>query len=165
MVWGDNSLKAGRPGEIQSSRLYMNLCKRGLTFISSKYLSAPKILKSTVNRDLKDLEILNDGGFEAYAVKDKTAFKGLGEKKELILIPEGRDTEEMYLSGFENDLPEEEQVIMIKGIKALENAYMTRPGYAIKFAQLSPSIQKKDLELKSAAKIFFAGRITGIDFL
>jgi tRNA uridine 5-carboxymethylaminomethyl modification enzyme len=163
MYWGENIIKAGRPGEIFSSKLYKNLVGRGLKFKTGKLFSAPKILRNTINRNADNIQINKSGKAYLYAVSDISEIDQGWKGKKLFLIPEGMETEEMYVYGFENDLAEVDQIEMLENIKGLEKIYMTRPGYRIEYRCLSPNEIKKDMESKTTKKLFFAGKITGID--
>jgi tRNA uridine 5-carboxymethylaminomethyl modification enzyme len=161
--WGENIIKAGRPGEIYSSRLYKNLVGRGLKFGTGKLFSAPKILGNTVTKKAKNIKTYKGGKTDLYSVS------GIGETgpgkevKRLYLLPEGLETQEMYVYGFENDASEEEQLKKLLNIKGFEKIYMTRPGYRIEYGCLKTGEIGKDLKAKNARGLFFAGRITGSD--
>src|SRR5699024_1863695 len=57
------------------------------------------------------------------------------------LVPEGRQTEEVYIEGLSTSLPENIQEDMLKSIPGLVNAEMMRAGYAIEY----DAIQSTDL--------------------
>lgn len=163
MCWGDNKIKAGRPGEIYSSRLYKSLIKRGLKFREGTLFSAPKILGNTIDSSPENIQIYKGGRAGIYSVSGigKNVFGKTG--KRLYLMPEGLETNEMYVYGFENDISEKEQINRLLNIKGLENIYMTRPGYRIEYGCLEADETGRELEAKEYAGLFFAGRITGTD--
>ena len=49
----------------------------------------------------------------------------------------------------------------MRSIKGLENAHITRPGYAIEYDYFDPRGLKSSLETKAIAGLFFAGQING----
>jgi tRNA uridine 5-carboxymethylaminomethyl modification enzyme len=53
------------------------------------------------------------------------------------------------------------QVDLVRSIKGLENAHITRPGYAIEYDYFDPRGLKSSLETKSVEGLFFAGQING----
>jgi tRNA uridine 5-carboxymethylaminomethyl modification enzyme len=53
------------------------------------------------------------------------------------------------------------QVDLVRSIKGLENAHITRPGYAIEYDYFDPRGLKSSLETKSGEGVFFAGQING----
>ena len=52
---------------------------------------------------------------------------------QIILEPEGLDTEEIYASGTGNSLPYEVQLKLVRSIAGLEEAQVMRPAYAIEY--------------------------------
>ena len=53
------------------------------------------------------------------------------------------------------------QVKLVRTIKGLEKAHITRPGYAIEYDYFDPRELKSSLETKSIEGLFFAGQING----
>ena len=84
------------------------------------------------------------------------------KKRHLVFIqPEGVDTSEMYLHGLSTTFSEEIQMEMLKRIRGLENAVITRPGYGVEYDYLLPNQIKSNLESIEKEGIFFAGQING----
>ncbi len=82
-------------------------------------------------------------------------------RHQIFLEPEGNGTNEIYPNGFSTSLPEEIQVAAIRTIIGLENARITRPGYAVEYDYL-PSYQiKASLETRRISHLFLAGQING----
>ena len=80
---------------------------------------------------------------------------------QLFLEPEGVDSIEYYLNGFSTSLPFENQVKAIRFIPGLENATITRPGYAIEYDFFDPTQLEHSLESKLISNLFLAGQING----
>ena len=51
----------------------------------------------------------------------------------LFLEPEGFDTEEYYIQGFSTSMPEDVQRALVASVPGLENAPLTRAGYAVEY--------------------------------
>jgi tRNA uridine 5-carboxymethylaminomethyl modification enzyme len=83
------------------------------------------------------------------------------ERHQIILEPEGIDTEEIYASGLGNSLPIEVQMEVVRSIEGLECAEIMRPAYAIEYDYANPTQLKNTLESKHVAGLFLAGQING----
>ena len=80
---------------------------------------------------------------------------------QLYLEPEGKNTHEYYLNGFATSLPEDIQFQAIRTISGLEQAEITRLGYAIEYDFFPPSQLYPTLETKPLENLYFAGQING----
>ena len=83
------------------------------------------------------------------------------EHHQIILEPEGLDTEEIYVSGTGNSLPYEVQIDLVRSVPGLEEARIMRPAYAIEYDFVYPTQLKPTLETKLVEGLFFAGQING----
>jgi tRNA uridine 5-carboxymethylaminomethyl modification enzyme len=83
------------------------------------------------------------------------------DRHQIILEPEGVDTEEIYASGLRNSLPLEIQVELVRSVEGLESAEIMRPAYAIEYDYINPIALKTTLETKQVAGLFLAGQING----
>jgi len=83
------------------------------------------------------------------------------EFHQIILEPEGLDTEEIYASGTGNSLPYEIQIELIHTIPGLEQARVMRSAYAIEYDFVQPTQLLPTLETKPVAGLFLAGQING----
>ena len=70
-------------------------------------------------------------------------------------------THELYPNGISTSLPFDVQLEFIHSMKGLENAHITRPGYAIEYDYFDPQNLKPTLETKSIERLYFAGQING----
>ena len=82
-------------------------------------------------------------------------------RHQIILEPEGLDTDEIYASGLGNSLPMEIQVRFVRSIKGLEEAEIMRPAYAIEYDYVDPLQLKPTLETRRIGGLFLAGQING----
>lgn len=83
------------------------------------------------------------------------------EFHQIILEPEGLETEEIYASGTGNSLPYEVQMELIRTIPGLEEAEVMRPAYAIEYDFVQPTQLLPTLETKHLRGLYLAGQING----
>ena len=95
------------------------------------------------------------------SIEDKiTRFAGKASHQ-IFIEPEGLNTNEIYPNGISTSLPYDVQLALVRSIKGLEAAHITRPGYAIEYDYFDPRNLKLSLETKSIQGLFFAGQING----
>jgi tRNA uridine 5-carboxymethylaminomethyl modification enzyme len=80
---------------------------------------------------------------------------------QVILEPEGIDTQEIYASGLGNSLPLEIQIELVQSVEGLEEAEIMRPAYAIEYDYINPIQLKRTLETDRVTGLFLAGQING----
>jgi len=80
---------------------------------------------------------------------------------QIILEPEGLDTEEIYASGTGNSLPYDIQLRLIHSVPGLEEAEVMRPAYAIEYDFVQPTQLKATLGSKLVEGLYMAGQING----
>mgnify|MGYP001819921557 FL=1 len=80
---------------------------------------------------------------------------------QIILEPEGLDTDEVYASGLGNSLPMEIQIEFVRSVKGLEAAEIMRPANAIEYDYINPVHLKPTLETRLVSGLFMAGQING----
>jgi tRNA uridine 5-carboxymethylaminomethyl modification enzyme len=80
---------------------------------------------------------------------------------QIFIEPEGLNTSELYPNGISTSLPFDIQIALVRSIRGMENAHITRPGYAIEYDYFNPQDLKHTLETKVIAGLFFAGQING----
>ncbi len=95
------------------------------------------------------------------SIEDKVVRFSARESHQIFLEPEGLGTHEIYPNGISTSLSFEVQVKLIHSIAGLENAHITRPGYAIEYDHFDPRNLKRSLETKTIGNLFFAGQING----
>lgn len=80
---------------------------------------------------------------------------------QIFIEPEGLTTHELYPNGISTSLPFDIQLGLVRSIKGLEEAHITRPGYAIEYDYFDPRDLRHTLETKTVSGLFFAGQING----
>jgi len=95
------------------------------------------------------------------SIEDKVVRFADRKSHSIFLEPEGLNSQEVYPNGISTSLPYELQVKLVRTIKGLEKAHITRPGYAIEYDYFDPRELKNSLETKSIEGLFFAGQING----
>ncbi len=95
------------------------------------------------------------------SIEDKVHRFADKSSHQVFIEPEGLDTHELYPNGISTSLPFDVQLQVVRSIKGLENAHITRPGYAIEYDFFDPRDLKHSLETKFINNLFFAGQING----
>ena len=121
-----------------------------------------KILRQNLNRSaMYSGKIHALGPRYCPSVEDKTKKFPDVKSHPLFLEPEGTNTEEFYIQGFSTSMPEEVQRALLKSVPGLENASITRPGYAIEYDFSDPMDLYPFLESKIVPGLFCAGQVNG----
>ena len=95
------------------------------------------------------------------SIEDKVTRFAEKSSHQIFLEPEGLNTHEVYPNGVSTSLPYDIQLELIHSMKGLENAHVTRPGYAIEYDYFDPQGLKSSLETKALSNLYFAGQING----
>jgi tRNA uridine 5-carboxymethylaminomethyl modification enzyme len=106
-------------------------------------------------------EIISEGPKYCPSIEDKVQRFPHKSRHMLFLQPEGKDTNEIYVHGLSTSLPEETQIKVIRNIKGLENAMITRPGYGVEYDYLLPQQVDFTLQSRGNKNLFFAGQVNG----
>lgn len=95
------------------------------------------------------------------SLEDKVVRFSDKERHQVILEPEGLDTDEVYASGLGNSLPMEIQIQLVRSVDGLEEAKIVRPAYAVEYDYINPLFLKPTLETKPVSGLFIAGQLNG----
>ena len=95
------------------------------------------------------------------SLEDKIVRFAERDSHQIFIEPEGLDTTEVYPNGISTSLPFDIQHRLVRTIKGLERARITRPGYAIEYDFFDPRGLKPSLETECIRGLFFAGQING----
>ena len=182
---------AGRAGEFASVDLSNALGELGLTLGRLKTGTSPRLRSSTIDyarlelpqvachityttartheivRENLDRSPLYSGVIAATVVRycpsieDKVKRFADRERHQVILEPDGLDTEEVYANGISTSLPPDAQEALVHSIPGLERAEIMRPGYAIEYDFVHPTQLAATLECREAPGLYLAGQING----
>jgi len=95
------------------------------------------------------------------SIEDKINRFADKDSHQIFVEPEGLTTHEVYPNGISTSLPFDVQIELVRSIKGFENAFITRPGYAIEYDYFDPRDLKQTLESKFVSNLYFAGQING----
>ncbi|ARC55088.1 hypothetical protein AOQ88_00300 [Candidatus Riesia sp. GBBU] len=106
-------------------------------------------------------EIKGVGPRYCLSIEDKV--KRFPERKshQIFLEPEGFYSKEIYPNGISTSFSFKIQNRIVRTIKGLENAKITKPGYAVEYDFFDPKDLKPTLESKIICGLFLAGQING----
>jgi tRNA uridine 5-carboxymethylaminomethyl modification enzyme len=120
-----------------------------------------------VIRDNLDRSPLYSGVIDATGVRycpsieDKVVRFAERERHQVILEPDGLDTEEVYANGISTSLPLDAQERLVHTIPGLERAEIMRPGYAIEYDFVHPTQLAATLECRDVPGLWLAGQVNG----
>ena len=95
------------------------------------------------------------------SIEDKVVRFAEKASHQIFIEPEGLATSEIYPNGISTSLPFDVQLALVRSVRGLEDAHITRPGYAIEYDYFDPRGLKSSLETKAVAGLYFAGQING----
>lgn len=95
------------------------------------------------------------------SIEDKVVRFKSRDSHSIFIEPEGLNTYEIYPNGISTSLPFDVQWALVRSIRGLESAHITRAGYAIEYDFFDPRDLKPTLETKALKALFFAGQING----
>ncbi|UCH01255.1 MAG: tRNA uridine-5-carboxymethylaminomethyl(34) synthesis enzyme MnmG [Deltaproteobacteria bacterium] len=95
------------------------------------------------------------------SIEDKVVRFSDRDKHQIILEPEGIDTEEIYASGLGNSLPMDVQIPFVRSVEGLEEVEIMRPAYAVEYDYVDPLQLFPTLETKLIKGLYMAGQING----
>ena len=95
------------------------------------------------------------------SIEDKVVKFPQKARHQLFLEPEGWNTDELYVNGLSTSLPEDAQRALVATVPGLEDALITRCGYAIEYDFCQPTRLSDSLECRGVPGLFLAGQING----
>ncbi|HYX66303.1 MAG TPA: tRNA uridine-5-carboxymethylaminomethyl(34) synthesis enzyme MnmG [Burkholderiales bacterium] len=95
------------------------------------------------------------------SIEDKVHRFAGKSSHQIFIEPEGLATNELYPNGISTSLPYDAQWDLVRSIRGLERAHITRPGYAIEYDYFDPRSLSASLESKHIRGLFLAGQING----
>lgn len=123
-------------------------------------------LKDVVRENLRKSalyggEISGRGPRYCPSIEDKIVRFPLAPRHQVFLEPEGLHTSELYVNGLSTSLPADVQLAFLRTVPGLEDAVMTKVGYAIEYDYFPPHQLRHTLEVKAVEGLYFAGQING----
>ena len=95
------------------------------------------------------------------SIEDKVSRFADRDRHQLFLEPQTTHATEYYVNGLSTSLPYDVQEQVIASIPGLENAIITRYGYAIEYDYAPPTQLRHTLESKAINSLYLAGQING----
>ena len=95
------------------------------------------------------------------SIEDKIVRFADKDSHQIFIEPEGLNSFEIYPNGISTSLPFDVQFDLVRSIQGFENAFITRPGYAIEYDYFDPRDLKPSLETRFIDGLYFAGQING----
>ena len=127
---------------------------------------AGEAVKEVITRHLKESALYGgaiSGRGPRYcpSVEDKIVKFPEAPRHQIFLEPEGLDTSEMYVNGLSTSLPPAVQLEFLHKVPGLENAKMTRAGYAIEYDYFPPTQLTPSLQVRGIDGLYFGGQVNG----
>ncbi len=95
------------------------------------------------------------------SIEDKVVRFAEKGAHQVFIEPEGLATREVYPNGISTSLPFDVQLALVRSMRGLERARITRPGYAIEYDFLDPRDLGPGLASRHLPGLFLAGQING----
>ncbi len=130
-----------------------------ITYTTPK--SAEIVLQNLHKSAMYSGKITGTGPRYCPSIEDKFVRFSNKTRHIIYLEPEGRHTDEYYVSGLSTSLPFDVQLDLVHSISGLEKAHLLRPAYAIEYDFAPPIQLLPTLESKKIENLFFAGQING----
>ena len=131
-------------------------------YITRTTLKTHKIIKGALDRSPLYTGLIEGVGPRyCPSIEDKVIRFADRNSHQIFLEPEGLNTNEIYPNGISTSLPIEVQKEFIKTIPGLEEAKITKAGYAIEYDYFDPRDLKHTMETRHIGGLYFAGQING----
>lgn len=95
------------------------------------------------------------------SIEDKVVKFSDKNSHQVFVEPESLTTDDLYVQGLSTSLPRWVQRQIVKSVPGLENAKITRYGYAIEYDGINPISLYPTLETKLIKNLYTAGQING----
>ncbi|CAA6807744.1 MAG: tRNA uridine 5-carboxymethylaminomethyl modification enzyme GidA [uncultured Campylobacterales bacterium] len=121
-----------------------------------------KIIENNFHRAPMFTGQINSGGPRyCPSIEDKINRFRDKDRHHLFIEPQTAEATEYYINGLTTSLPVDVQKDIIHSIKGLENAHITRFGYAVEYDYVNPIALNHTLETKKVNGLYLAGQING----
>ncbi len=95
------------------------------------------------------------------SIEDKVGRFAHKSSHPIFIEPEGWRSHEAYIQGLSTSLPADIQHDVVRSIRGLENARITRYGYAVEYDALDATELTQTLETRKVDGLFMAGQVNG----
>ena len=95
------------------------------------------------------------------SIEDKVMKFPEKDRHQIFIEPEGRYTNEMYLSGMSSSMPEDVQYQMYHSMKGFEHVHIVRNAYAIEYDCIDATQLRASLEFMNIDGLFAGGQFNG----
>jgi tRNA uridine 5-carboxymethylaminomethyl modification enzyme len=95
------------------------------------------------------------------SIEDKVVRFADRDRHQVILEPDGLETEEVYANGISTSLPLDAQEAFVRTLPGLARAEIMRPGYAIEYDFVLPTQLRPTLECRDVPGLYLAGQVNG----
>jgi tRNA uridine 5-carboxymethylaminomethyl modification enzyme len=141
----------------RESRLGDRLC-----WVTRTGEALTKVIETHLHRSaLYGGEISGRGPRYCPSIEDKVVRFPQARGHQVFLEPEGMESSELYVNGLSTSLPAEVQVEFLRTVPGLEEARITRMGYAIEYDYFPPTQLRHTLEARNVPGLFLAGQVNG----
>ncbi|HKJ71046.1 MAG TPA: tRNA uridine-5-carboxymethylaminomethyl(34) synthesis enzyme MnmG [Gammaproteobacteria bacterium] len=131
-------------------------------FLTGTVPAGHEIVRSALDRSpMYSGAIESSGPRYCPSIEDKVVRFADRDHHTVFLEPEGLHTPEVYPNGISTSLPRAVQEELVATIPGLEQARITRYGYAIEYDFLDPRQLHPSLALKECGGLYLAGQING----
>ena len=121
-----------------------------------------EVIRNNIHRSaMYSGKITGTGARYCPSIEDKVNRFADKERHQIFIEPEGLSTQEMYVQGMSTSLPEDVQVEMLRTLPGLRRCEVMRPGYAIEYDCIDPTLLDNTLKVKHLTGLYMAGQING----
>jgi len=131
-------------------------------FITSTTAESHDIIRGALDRSpLFAGTITGIGPRYCPSIEDKVVRFPERDRHRIILEPETRRGDVIYLNGLSTSMPLDVQIDVMRSMPGLSRAEILRPGYAVEYDYVDPRGLRQSLEAEHIQGLFLAGQING----
>lgn len=131
-------------------------------YITYTTAEAHEVIRQNLDRSaLYGGAIKGTGARYCPSLEDKVVRFCDKERHQVVVQPEGRDSEVFYPGGLGNSMPFDVQEALVRAVPGMERAEFLQPAYAIEYDFVYPHQLQITLESKQVHGLYTAGQING----